>query len=387
MRVTDIKPFVVDCFRTNFVFVKIYTDEGITGIGEGTLEYKEKAEQRKKELLALPLESVTFNKKLIPASGDIHDYISRGRYWWPNPDTPNGLPYIRRDGHSNPEVALGDNPKLARLHLNLRKLGHYYYCTRDPEIAAQAVAMLRCWFIDPATRMNPNMRYSQEIPGVCDGRIDTGLIDSYQLISVLDAVYMLGDAPELTTEDRAALLEREVAAARKKQKRMEDLRGKRDEEMAKKIQREKEERDREREERDQLKLIQTVRQVKKDREEMIADKKLRLLEEARQEREMHRKVMEANEIAREKARKAWEAKVELDNQYRRELGEEVEREWERKRIDPMAKVREGEEIKRSNDAYLARIEGLRQKKLNELRAKGVPEKYLVDIMANRFEIK
>lgn len=43
MKVTDIKPFVVDCFRTNFVFVKIYTDEGITGIGEGTLEYKEKA--------------------------------------------------------------------------------------------------------------------------------------------------------------------------------------------------------------------------------------------------------------------------------------------------------------------------------------------------------
>lgn len=43
MKVTDVKPFVVDCFRTNFVFVKIYTDEGITGIGEGTLEYKEKA--------------------------------------------------------------------------------------------------------------------------------------------------------------------------------------------------------------------------------------------------------------------------------------------------------------------------------------------------------
>ena len=43
MKITDIKPFVVDCFRTNFVFVKIYTDEGITGVGEGTLEYKEKA--------------------------------------------------------------------------------------------------------------------------------------------------------------------------------------------------------------------------------------------------------------------------------------------------------------------------------------------------------
>ncbi len=43
MKIVDVKPFVVDCFRTNFVFVKIYTDEGITGVGEGTLEYKEKA--------------------------------------------------------------------------------------------------------------------------------------------------------------------------------------------------------------------------------------------------------------------------------------------------------------------------------------------------------
>lgn len=43
MKVTDLKPFVVDCFRTNFVFVKIYTDEGIDGVGEATLEYKEKA--------------------------------------------------------------------------------------------------------------------------------------------------------------------------------------------------------------------------------------------------------------------------------------------------------------------------------------------------------
>ena len=43
MKVTDIKPFVVDCFRTNWVFVKVYTDEGISGVGEATLEYKENA--------------------------------------------------------------------------------------------------------------------------------------------------------------------------------------------------------------------------------------------------------------------------------------------------------------------------------------------------------
>lgn len=43
MKITDIKTFAVDCFRTNWVFVKVYTDEGIDGVGEATLEYKEKA--------------------------------------------------------------------------------------------------------------------------------------------------------------------------------------------------------------------------------------------------------------------------------------------------------------------------------------------------------
>ena len=43
MKVIDVKTFIVDCYRTNWVFVKVYTDEGIDGVGEGTLEYKEKA--------------------------------------------------------------------------------------------------------------------------------------------------------------------------------------------------------------------------------------------------------------------------------------------------------------------------------------------------------
>ena len=41
--------------------------------------------------------SVTY-KKALPPSGDKHDYISMGPYWWPNPKTADGLPYIRRDG-------------------------------------------------------------------------------------------------------------------------------------------------------------------------------------------------------------------------------------------------------------------------------------------------
>ena len=43
MKVTDVRVFAVDCYRTNWMFVKVYTDEGIDGVGEATLEYKEKA--------------------------------------------------------------------------------------------------------------------------------------------------------------------------------------------------------------------------------------------------------------------------------------------------------------------------------------------------------
>ena len=43
MKITDIRTYNVFSFRTNFVFVEIYTDEGLCGLGEGTLEYKENA--------------------------------------------------------------------------------------------------------------------------------------------------------------------------------------------------------------------------------------------------------------------------------------------------------------------------------------------------------
>src|SRR6185503_15336975 len=43
-------------------------------------------------------------KKNLPPSGDKHDYMSLAPYHWPDPSKPDGLPYIRRDGETNPEV-------------------------------------------------------------------------------------------------------------------------------------------------------------------------------------------------------------------------------------------------------------------------------------------
>ncbi len=43
-------------------------------------------------------------KTQLPPSGNKHDYMSQGPYWWPDPSKPDGKPYIRKDGQRNPEI-------------------------------------------------------------------------------------------------------------------------------------------------------------------------------------------------------------------------------------------------------------------------------------------
>ena len=43
MRITGFRTFLVDAYRTNFIFFKLYTDAGVEGLGEATVEWNEKA--------------------------------------------------------------------------------------------------------------------------------------------------------------------------------------------------------------------------------------------------------------------------------------------------------------------------------------------------------
>jgi L-alanine-DL-glutamate epimerase-like enolase superfamily enzyme len=43
MKITAIQTFTCDVFRTNWVFVKVLTDEGLYGVGESTLEMRDLA--------------------------------------------------------------------------------------------------------------------------------------------------------------------------------------------------------------------------------------------------------------------------------------------------------------------------------------------------------
>ena len=103
-------------------------------------------------------------------TGDKRDFMSVGNYSWPNPDTPDGMPWIRKDGHMNPNAKRYD--LIARLKVmcsRVEKLGLAYFFTGDIRYAEKATEYANIWFINPETRMNPHLKYAACLPGHNNG--------------------------------------------------------------------------------------------------------------------------------------------------------------------------------------------------------------------------
>lgn len=141
----------------------------------------------------------------LPPSGDPHDYVSFGTYWWPNPDTPDGLPYVRRDGVSNKElIAQGDRAPLSAMSNDVVTLTLAGYLLDEPKYSRHAAKLLRAWFLDPATRMNPHLNHGQMIRGVNTGRC-FGIIDTARLVECIDSALLLEQSDSWTAEDGEGL--------------------------------------------------------------------------------------------------------------------------------------------------------------------------------------
>lgn len=146
------------------------------------------------EALRAEPESITQVRAEMSAGGP-HDYFSMGDYWWPNPDTSDGLPYVRRDGQLNPNAFPHHRQMLRRLRTRVARLAAAYLISGRDVYAGQAASLLEHFFLAPATRMQPHLEYAQAIPGRCTGR-GIGIIDTLHLVEVPAAVEILRRSPE-----------------------------------------------------------------------------------------------------------------------------------------------------------------------------------------------
>jgi hypothetical protein len=136
-------------------------------------------------------------------AGGKHDFFSEGDYWWPDPKNPGG-PYIQRDGMTNPDNFVEHRKYLMRLSVQMPALTAAFRITGERKYAAHSVKHLRAWFIDEATRMNPNLQFAQAIHGRYTGR-GTGIIDTIHLVEVARATEILEERHGIEAADLEAI--------------------------------------------------------------------------------------------------------------------------------------------------------------------------------------
>ncbi|CAO3672943.1 unnamed protein product [Umbelopsis ramanniana] len=146
-------------------------------------------------------------KPQVAPSGDAHDYLSLAKYFWRNPDTPDGLPYIRRDGYVNPEVETVQDYRLLRQMLReVYRLGLAFQLTGNETYAVKASDRLYEWFVNPETKMNPHFHWGSLRKGNTHGS-RTGILDMYPIYRVFQIVPHLQNSPSYSPQLHNALVD------------------------------------------------------------------------------------------------------------------------------------------------------------------------------------
>jgi Alginate lyase len=146
------------------------------------------------------------NKRELPPSGDIHDFLSLAPYRWPDPTKKDGLPYIGRDGKTNPEIySIPDKRNMDDMIHSVTVLAAAYYLTGNLQFASKAEELLRIWFLNNSTKMNPNLTYAETVRG--KSKIySAGVMAGRNLTDVVDAIGLIQHSSAWSNEDQVGIV-------------------------------------------------------------------------------------------------------------------------------------------------------------------------------------
>ncbi len=147
------------------------------------------------------------DKTQVPPSGDKHDYLTLAPYWWPDSSKPYGLPWIRKDGEVNPMTRGNNTDHLRKDNFfdNVRILSFAYFFSDEQKYATKTIQLLKVWFINEDSKMNPNLNFGQGVPGVNNGRGE-GMIEFADLTEVIEAIEILKSKNQLDKTVEVALI-------------------------------------------------------------------------------------------------------------------------------------------------------------------------------------
>jgi hypothetical protein len=135
--------------------------------------------------------------------GTPHDFYSEAEDYWPDPANPTG-PFVIRSGDSNPDAFTAHRDALLNFSMSVPALTAAFVLTKEARYAQQALAHLRAWFVDPATRMTPSILYGQTIRPAKTGRLE-GVVEAVHLAEVIQCLLFLSNSDALTPADLTAL--------------------------------------------------------------------------------------------------------------------------------------------------------------------------------------
>lgn len=153
--------------------------------------------------------TVTDKTTLITKGETKHDFAAMTPYLFNNPSSKTG--YIVKDGVDNPErldSSKFDSQRLAKLVSNLNTLSFSYTLTGNNSYALKAVQYLKVWFLNPTTKMNPNMKFGEFFvtsTGKTYTFTNSNMISAIPFIQIVNDIYLLEDSNALSSSELKGL--------------------------------------------------------------------------------------------------------------------------------------------------------------------------------------
>jgi Alginate lyase len=197
--------FVMGNTNSNNVIVDIIATSGSNNVSTNFNESTKYLFAEANSFLSKRPTSV-MDKTQLPASGDRHDFLDLAPFCWPDPKSPNGLPYICKDKMGvNPEFyAIPDYDNMLDMIRRVKTLALAYHFSQNESYASKAADLLRVWFLNDDTKMNSNMQYAEVVRGKNNGT-NGGIIGGKDFPEIINSLDLIGNSQSWTSQDQKGM--------------------------------------------------------------------------------------------------------------------------------------------------------------------------------------